>query len=111
MSIASCTPARSETPLKQQKNLILLRGGDRSYHPTFFSGFEAGEGPNWDLHISCFGETAPYLSQAMACSWTMDGGKGKVGSIHRLIEGRNLDLAHYDYIACPDDDLIITGPQ
>ncbi|MBU6406550.1 MAG: hypothetical protein KGS44_05345 [Alphaproteobacteria bacterium] len=111
MSIASCTPARSETPLKQHKNLILLRGGDRSYHPTFFSGFEAGEGPNWDLHISYFGETAPYLSQAMACSWTMDGGKGKFGSIHRLIEGRNLDLAHYDYIACPDDDLIITGPQ
>ena len=107
---AAVARALPELPLKRYRNLVLLRGGDRSFHPTFFSGLGRQE-PTWDLHISYFGKSSPFVNEGVACSCTHDGGSGKFESIHDLVDRRKLDLSGYDYIAFPDDDLIITGPQ
>lgn len=95
----------SPPPIPPRRNLLILRAGDRSLHPSFF----IGEGPrNWDLHISYFGaKDAPNLCGQSDVTWSRDGGF-KFNGLAECVANHPFDFSRYDFIATPDDDVIMT---
>jgi hypothetical protein len=87
-----------------RKILLIVRTGDRSFHPDWLSG-AGSERRNWDLHLSYFGDKpSPDVTQNADVSITREKGPKFPGLIKCLgkIEAR---LPQYDYIGFPDDDL------
>lgn len=87
-----------------RRNLILLRGGDSSLHPSWLGASSAER--NWDLHISYYGkQDHPYLAEGVTWSDERDSPNKWNGIAASIAKG--LDLSKYDYVAMPDDDIII----
>jgi len=89
----------------QRRNLVLVRAGDASLHPSFLAGSAAPR--TWDLHISYYGSVgAPAAVEGEVFTWSADGGRSKFNGISACLEKAPFSLDSYDYIAIPDDDLI-----
>lgn len=87
------------------RNMIVLRGGDQSLHPTWFT---EGVARNWDLHISYFGSKgAPAGAETGRFTWSQDGGRSKWTGLHECLSKNPFNPDDYDYIAAPDDDLVV----
>jgi len=87
-----------------RKVLLVVRTGDRSFHPDWLSGSGA-QYRNWDLHISYFGDKpSSEVTRNADVSITREKGPKYPGLVECLgkIEAR---LPHYDYVGFPDDDL------
>lgn len=88
-------------------NLIFTRGGDESLHPTWL----AADGParSWDLHISYFGKgEKPPCADVDGVSFTKDEARFKWGGMRVCLDKKPFDLSKYEYIAFPDDDVVVT---
>lgn len=90
-----------------RKNLILTRGGDDSLHPTWLAQKDVAR--TWDLHISYFGsKDAPPHAGEDGVTFTKDQAKYKWGGMKVCLDKQPFDLDAYEYIAFPDDDLVVT---
>lgn len=90
-----------------RRALVILRAGDRSLHPHWLVGAAERE---WDLHISYFGDQgAPACAGLPGVTWSQDGGETKWGGVHACLEKNPVNLAQYDYVATPDDDLLLNA--
>jgi len=87
-------------------NLIFTRGGDDSLHPTWL----AADGParSWDLHVSYFGKgEKPACADVDGVSFTRDEARFKWGGMRVCLDKQPFDLSKYEYIAFPDDDIVV----
>jgi hypothetical protein len=85
--------------------LVVLRAGDQSLHPQWLAGGAIGEGRNWDLHISYFGDLRrPYRNRGVDITLSFEKGTKSAGTVACLekLAGR---IDPYDWIWLPDDDL------
>jgi hypothetical protein len=90
-----------------RKNLIIVRGGDESLHPTWLAQKDVAR--SWDLHISYFGsKDAPPHAGEDGVTFTKDEARYKWGGMHVCLGKNPVDLDAYEYIAFPDDDLVVT---
>lgn len=85
-----------------RRNLVVVRAGDTSLHPTWLP--QAGE-RSWDLVVSYFGnQPGRFAAPDVTC---VDWKGPKLGGIHALFRDRPDLLDRYDYVWLPDDDLAI----
>lgn len=95
----------SYKPSGARRNMIVLRAGDDSLHPTWFTD---GVARNWDLHISYFGSKgAPAGAETGRFTWSQDGGRSKWAGLNDSLSKNPFNADDYDFIATPDDDLVI----
>lgn len=88
-------------------NLIFMRAGDESLHPLWLAQKDVAR--TWDLHISYFGKgDAPALAGTDGVTFTKDEGRFKWAGMRACLEKKPFDLDAYEYIAFPDDDLVVT---
>lgn len=83
-------------------NLIIVRAGDGSLHPTWSV---PAERRSWDLVVSYFGEDPAVYRDGDALR--IDGKGPKWVSLLQLLEAHPRFMDDYDYIWLPDDDLAI----
>ena len=88
----------------RRRVLVILRAGDQSLHREWLAGIP-GEGRNWDLHLSYFGDLRrPYRHRADDITLSFEKGtksEGTVACLEKL--GDRTDA--YDWVWLPDDDL------
>jgi hypothetical protein len=90
-----------------RKNLIFMRGGDESLHPLWLA--QKGVERTWDLHVSYFGKNeAPAMAGSEGVSFTKDEAIFKWAGMRVCLEKKPFDLDAYEYIAYPDDDVVVT---
>lgn len=90
-----------------RRNLVIVRASDSSLHPHWLVGAAARE---WDLHISYFGDRdKPAADGLPGVTWSKDGGKTKWTGYHACLQNRPVDPQRYDFIATPDDDLLMSA--
>jgi hypothetical protein len=90
-----------------RRNLLVLRAGDRSLHPGWLA--MEGEGRNWDLHISYFGNRSdPFGALPDGVGLSIEKGPKYVGLADCFDHNPHF-LEHYDFIGCPDDDLEVAA--
>jgi hypothetical protein len=88
-------------------NLILTRGGDDSFHPVWIAQKDVAR--TFDLHVSYFGsKDAPPNADEDGVSFTKDQARYKWGGMKVCLEKQPFNLDDYEYIAFPDDDLVVT---
>lgn len=87
--------------------LIILRAGDSSLHASWLDPSRRPR--NWDLHISYFGSKGAPDPLPPFATWSQDDDKTKWAGIASAIERRVFSLDDYDYVAMPDDDVIMTA--
>jgi hypothetical protein len=83
-----------------RKNLVIVRAGDQSLHPSWLEGPEER---NWDLLVSYYGDD-PHLFRKEDVL-RIDAKGLKWPALYDLIRDRADDLINYEYIWLPDDDL------
>lgn len=85
----------------RNRNLILVRCGDESIHPSWLPG--AGEERNWDLIANYFGDA----ESCFRCSdyIRIDSKGPKYSALFDLLSSNPELLLGYDYVWLPDDDL------
>ena len=89
--------------LTEKKNLIILRAGDNSLHPSWFSVKKR----NWDLVLSYYGENE---NPFPGCYDIFHGFRGsKWQGIHDFVSKNEDMLKKYEQIWLPDDDIMIGG--
>lgn len=92
----------------RNRNLVILRAGDGSLHQTWLAS--SGGTRNWDLHISYFGKKgAPPACDAEYITWSQDDDKSKWAGVASALSRDQFNLDDYDYVAVPDDDVIMTA--
>lgn len=110
MDIASNTNSAqdaSQAPRTGKRYLIVVRAGDESFHMTWLT---PGVTRNWDLHVSYFGaKDAPAGAETGQFTWSKDGGTSKWNGLDACLSKRPFDVGAYDYIAAPDDDLVVSA--
>ncbi|MGE0005292.1 MAG: DUF707 domain-containing protein [Parvibaculaceae bacterium] len=88
----------------ERRVLVILRAGDQSLHREWLAG-APGEGRNWDLHISYFGDLGrPFRHRPRDITLSFEKGtkaEGTVACLEKL--GERTD--NYDWVWLPDDDL------
>ncbi|MDX2233273.1 MAG: hypothetical protein NW200_02130 [Hyphomonadaceae bacterium] len=90
-----------------RRNLIISRVGDDSLHPTWLAQKDVAR--TWDFHMSYFGaKDAPPHAGEDGITFTKDVAKYKWGGMHVCLGKNPVDLDAYDYIAFPDDDVVVT---
>lgn len=90
-----------------RRNLLVLRAGDRSLHPSWLA--MEGEKRSWDLHISYFGNRSePFGTLPDGVSLSMEKGPKYIGLADCFDRNPHF-LEHYDLIGCPDDDLEVAA--
>lgn len=84
--------------------LVILRAGDQSLHPEWFTG-APGEDRNWDFHISYFGDLRrPFRNRSSDITLSFEKGTKSQGTVACLAKlGARID--DYDWIWLPDNDL------
>ena len=91
----------------RRPNLILTRGGNDSLHPTWLMQKDVER--TWDLHVSYFGDKgAPQCADEDGVSFTQDAAKYKWGGMHVCLSKSPFNLDDYEYVALPDDDLVVS---
>lgn len=88
---------------EQRRNLILVRAGERSLHRTWSHG---GAERTWDLQISSYAADDDLHAGDGDLPLSVDRGT-KFDSLHRYLTANPDVFERYDYIATPDDDLLI----
>jgi hypothetical protein len=84
-----------------------MRAGDESLHPLWFAQKDVAR--TWDLHISYFGKAdAPALAGTDGVTFTKDDGTYKWAGMRACLAKKPFDLDAYEYVAFPDDDLVVT---
>jgi hypothetical protein len=93
------------TSQARKNNLIILRAGDSSLHPVWYSGADR----NWDLVLSYYGDlTDPFPSYRDLIHFC----KGSKWQGISDFCSKNTDfIAQYDRVWLPDDDLFINCKQ
>lgn len=84
-----------------KKYLVVLRCGDSSLHPQWFSG---GQAPNFDLMLSYYGENEDYADMFAKAIHRFKGSKWE-GLNDFMLQNAQLIL-QYRYIWLPDDDIL-----
>ncbi len=91
----------------RRPNLIFTRGGNDSLHPLWLMQKDAAR--TWDLHVSYFGDKgAPMNAGDDGVSFTQDDARYKWGGMRVCLDKKPFNLDDYEYIAFPDDDLVVT---
>lgn len=93
----------------RSRNLVLARVGDKSLHSSWLDQGGGETSRDWDLHLSYYGSgQAPEPRSGERITWTRDPERSKFYGISFALERSGIDLDDYDYIALPDDDLVLT---
>lgn len=91
----------------RRPNLIFTRGGNDSLHPLWLA--QKNVERTWDLHVSYFGDKgAPTGADQDGVSFTQDEARYKWGGMNVCLQKKPFNLDDYEYIAFPDDDLVVT---
>ena len=91
----------------RRPNLIFSRCGDESLHPIWFMQKDVAR--TWDMHISYFGaKGAPAHAGDDGVTFTQDDARFKWGGMNVCLGKKPFDLDAYEYVAFPDDDLVVT---
>jgi hypothetical protein len=85
---------------KQHKNLVIVRAGDSSLHEGWISG---AENRNWDIVVNYFGHDPHKFRREDLVR--IDSVGPKWSALHKLVQLLRSDIAHYDFVWFPDDDL------
>ena len=85
---------------KKHKNLVIVRAGDSSLHEGWMAGSES---PTWDMVVNYFGIDPDLFRREDVVR--IDSVGPKWAALHKLIQLLRDDLAHYDFVWFPDDDL------
>jgi hypothetical protein len=85
------------------KNLVIVRAGDRSLHPTW-PGIDARE-RDWYLVVSYYGDDLDIYRAPRSVRFRHPGGKFE--GIHSLLTDVPILLDDIDYVWLPDDDIEI----
>ncbi len=88
------------TAAARPRNLVVVRAGDKSLHPTWFSRECA---PHWDLVVSYYGSDPDKFRESTYRR--IDQAGGKWDGLYRLFTEHDELLANYDRIWLPDDDI------
>jgi len=83
-----------------RRNLVIVRAGDSSLHPTWLKG---AADRSWDLLVSYFGDDPRRFRDQDVVR--VDGKGPKWPALHRLLTERADLLRRYDYVWLPDDDI------
>lgn len=98
----------NEPANKRRRNLIIVRAGDRSLHPSWLP---KDQNRNWDIHVSYFGHRkSPYSDQIDFLTLTHDPGTKYIG-LKSLLEKKPEWRSQYDYICLADDDIDATAGE
>jgi hypothetical protein len=84
-----------------RRNLVIVRAGDTSLHEAWLKGKAAER--NWDLIVNYFGDD-PDKFRALDVERTDSKGP-KWPALYDLIKAKSDQIAAYDYVWLPDDDL------
>jgi hypothetical protein len=91
----------------RRPNLVFTRGGNESLHPLWLRQKDVAR--TWDLHVSYFGDKgAPMCAGEDGVSFTQDDARYKWGGMRVCLDKKPFNLDDYEYIAFPDDDLVVT---
>ncbi len=91
----------------RRPNLIFVRGGNESLHPLWLRQKDVAR--TWDLHVSYFGDRgAPMNAGEEGVTFTQDDARFKWGGMRVCLDKQPFNLDDYEYIAFPDDDLVVT---
>ena len=88
----------------RRANLVIVRAGDQSLHPSWLSGHEDR---NWDLVVSYFGNDPDRFRGPDIVRIDEPGPKWP--ALHELLASHPTLLDGYDYVWLPDDDLKASG--
>ena len=91
---------------RSKNNLVVVRAGDQSLHPTWMLPQEQR---SWDLVISYYGEDPDRHRSPGATRIDHKGSKWQ--GLSALFESGQIDLDRYKNIWLPDDDLAIRGEE
>jgi len=81
-----------------RRNLVIVRAGDASLHPSWLKAER-----NWDIIVNYYGDDPQLYRQNDVCR--IDSKGPKWPALHELMEKIQDQIAPYDYIWFPDDDL------
>ncbi|EEA04194.1 hypothetical protein BH160DRAFT_0626 [Burkholderia sp. H160] len=84
-----------------KKYLVVLRCGDNSLHPQWFSG---GKTPSFDLMLSYYGKNENYADVFAKTIHRFKGSKWE--GLNDLMSQNAQAIFHYRYIWLPDDDIL-----
>ncbi|MBC8747233.1 hypothetical protein OKW43_001396 [Paraburkholderia sp. WC7.3g] len=84
-----------------KKYLVVLRCGDRSLHPQWFSG---GKTPSFDLMLSYYGNNENYADVFAKTIHRFKGTKWE--GLHDFMLRNAQSISQYRYIWLPDDDIL-----
>lgn len=92
-------PSSAELPLRSH-NLVIVRAGRNSLHPTWLSTEVA---PDFDVLITAYDQRAPSLDHPNVANVSLPG--SKVAGYFDTFERFPQMFEHYQYIALIDDDI------
>ena len=95
---------RGEAP--RRRNLVVLRANEQSLHTGWPRTIPA-EDRTWDLCLSWYGARRDAPPDDWSEGWVQQPALRKYPAIHQLLHEAS-PLWAYDYVAFPDDDLMIT---
>ncbi|HXP89779.1 MAG TPA: DUF707 domain-containing protein [Fibrobacteria bacterium] len=87
-----------------KRNLVLVRAGDTSLHPTWLVPETER---NWDLVVSYYGDDPEIHKDG--CLARFDRKGTEFPAFHEILAGGGLDWSGYEHIWLPDDDLAVDG--
>ncbi len=87
--------------MPDKKNLVIVRAGDNSLHEGWLEGER-----NWDVIVSCFGESPQKWQRDDIVHLVYAG--GKFDGIYDAFQQQPDLLDKYDYIMMADDDFLMT---
>lgn len=90
----------------RRRNLVIVRAGERSLHGQWPRSIPV-EDRNWDLCVSWYGPEAGFPPDDGSDYAVHQPDLRKYPALHRLLHEAS-PLWAYDYIALPDDDLMLT---
>lgn len=88
--------------MKKNKNLIVVRAGDKSLHPQWIND----QIRNWDIAVSYFGDYPERYKDQYDFLHLFKGSKWQ--GLANFVNTHDALLKEYDFIWFPDDDLFVT---
>lgn len=92
--------------LPRRPNLVILRANERSLHHQWPREI-ADSARNWDLCISFYGEAENFPNDHWSEYGALQNKQRQYKALHALLH-RGSPLWDYDYIALPDDDVMLS---
>lgn len=93
-------------PRASRRNLVLLRANEDSVHPQWPREM-TDEDRNWDLCVSFYGRDENFVGDDGAEYRVLQNHLRKYTAVHALMHAGS-PLWDYEYIALPDDDLMLS---